>query len=256
MLSKIEKYIITAVKYAFVAMLAAAAIGLYRYVNYATSQYIGRISAGIVWDSDFGHMIAALFLLFAPLLIALSIKLYKAFELRLDERILFFILCVPFAVRFISFINNNIYDDMSVGRLIRAFLRDSIPSVQIITALLLAVFVSFTLRKQKESIEYLKVLAVLYILTGIFQTMNNAAIYVYYELFNRGAPWVSIQSVMGVLLNYMALAAAFYTLSFWHKYLPKLGFIEKFKKDLITFYANSDEAQEQDKGEIKNEDNQ
>ena len=221
MSSKIAKYAIITTKYAIVAIAAAIVIRLYWFANYTTTEYMGRIRTGEFRDSDYEHMIAALFLLFAPLCIVLFIKLYKLFELKLDERILFVILSIPFAVSFTAFINHNIYDGMRAISLIRAFFWNTTSSVQIITTLFFALFVSFTLRKEKENIEYLKVLAVLYILTGIFQTMNNAAITVYRTLFARALPIDRVQSDIGTLLNYMTLGAALYTFSFLRKYLPK-----------------------------------
>ena len=222
MSSKIEKYATITTKYVIVAMVAAVVILLYWFANYTTTEYMGRIRAGEFRDSDYEHIIAGFFLFFAPLLIVLFIKLYKLFELKLDERILFVILSIPFAVSFTAFTNHNIYDGMRVISLIRAFFWNTTSSVQIITALLLAIFVSFTLRKEQENIEYLKVLAFLCILTGIFQTMNNVAITNYSIIFARAIlPRNSIRADIGTLLNYMALAAALYTFSFWRKYLPK-----------------------------------
>ena len=214
-------------KYILTGFAAVSAIFLYFFADIIT---INSARGGI----EVGQQIM---LLFAPLLILLAVKLYKKYEIQIDERILFFVLCVPVIIGFILFANFTY-------RFIPMFLAKTAVN------LIIVIFILLTLRKEREDIKYANFLAMLYILTGMFQILNNIMAsanrvlmrLVYWDRIDRY--WLArslvndIEMDTIILLFTLIAAAMLYTYSFWRRYcryatsvrskLPKIK-IPKYK---------------------------
>jgi uncharacterized membrane protein len=192
-LNKISEYVL-------ILVLAAAVIFLYWLADYETIRDLN------IYNSLFFMPF------FAPVLILLFMQSYKKHEIKLDERILFFIAFVPVMIELINivFISSRLE--------ILFFTRTSL-------LFIIAVYIIFNLRKDK--IEYINFLAVLYILTGAYLTFNA----VLYQLARLNEPGSFIyyiaQSFVPMLISIL-IAAVLSIFSFWRKYLPNFN-IPTFK---------------------------
>ena len=197
-----EKYI----NHIIICIIAACIVFLYWVPDYRT------FARGIYIPDLLWH----LYIIAAPSLILIFVKLYKKYDIKLDAVILiilFLFVCIP-AVR--DIINILKFDSPGMTWILWSW------SVIIFTRPLLILIITLviilTLREEKP--DYINFAPMIFILTGLYRTINRLLSI----LGDMGDPIDSIIAIVNSFLPLfigLSIAAVIYLFSFWRKYLPK-----------------------------------
>jgi len=201
-------------KYIIVGSLAVIIVFLFVILNESLT-----VMLNTSYKYSFFYDLSKLGIFFVPLLILLLIKLYKKYEININEKILFIFACIPaLIILFMQFILFNHASDEP--RRIMLDVTNFLNSIKIISILIIAAVVILNLRK--ENPDYINIASIVFILTGIYQTFNDILF-----LFSVIGIYAPIDFILKLLNSFMPLclglifAALLYLFSFWRKYLPK-----------------------------------
>ena len=163
------------------------------------------------FDKDYGIvMLSRIPMFFAPPLTVLFIKLYKKYEININEKILFVLSCIPFILGLQSYIYSYDYGAKFIF-LIKVFL-------------MLIIFIMIILALRKEQPENMNLLPIFYIMMGLLKTLNE----IVFDT-TRGTSMVHVYNeCMTPLFTGVLFASVIYIFSFWRKSAPKFK-IPKFK---------------------------